>query len=324
MQTPFPAGKGRGGLALRPPPGHAAAMASANRTEGAPRLFCFGFGYSADRLAVLLAAEGWRIAGTTRSAERVEALRRRGIEAYRFESGRPLPAAREALSGTTHLLSSIPPGEAGDPVLAAHGEDILALPGLSWAGYLSTTGVYGDARGGWVDEAAPLRPTGARGERRLAAEAAWRALERRGLPLHIFRLAGIYGPGRNQLEAVRSGRARRILKPGQVFSRIHVEDIARLLRASMLHPHPGSLYNLADDLPCDPAEVLCYAAELLGLPPPPAVPLEEAELSPMARSFYEDSKRVSNRRIKQELGIDLAYPTYREGLAALAAQGEGD
>lgn len=283
-----------------------------------PRLFCFGYGFSAACLAARLRAHGWRIAGTARSAEKVAALRAEGVEAYLFDRDRPLADPAAALAGTSHLLSSVPPGEAGEPVLDAHAGEIAALPGLAWAGYLSTTGVYGDAAGGWVDESAPIAPSGARGRRRAEAEARWLALWRdQGLPLHIFRLSGIYGPGRNQLESLRAGTAKRIVKPGQVFSRIHVEDIAAVLEASIARPHPGAAYNVCDDEPADPAEVVTFASGLLGVAPPPAISADDPSLSPMARSFYADSKRVSNRRIKEELGVRLAYPTYREGLRAL-------
>ncbi|WP_260349055.1 SDR family oxidoreductase, partial [Alloyangia mangrovi] len=191
-------------------------------------------------------------------------------------------------------------------------------PALDWVGYLSTTGVYGDHGGDWVDEDTPLTPTTARGKARAEAEAAWQAID--GLPLHIFRLAGIYGPGRGPFEKVRQGTARRIVKPGQVFSRIHVEDIAQVLEASIRHPRPGAIYNLCDDDPAPPEEVLQHAAELLDLPPPPEVAFDAAEMSPMARSFYAENKRVRNDRIKDELGVTLLYPDYRAGLAALLAE----
>jgi nucleoside-diphosphate-sugar epimerase len=179
---------------------------------------------------------------------------------------------------------------------------------IRWLAYLSTTGVYGDRGGEWVEEDSPLSPSTERGRRRLAAERQWLALHAsHGLPVHIFRLAGIYGPGRNQLMSVADGTARRIVKPGQVFSRIHVEDIATVLEASMARPNPGAAYNVCDDLPCPPQEVIAFAAELLGRPLPPEIPLDAAELSPMARGFYAESKRVSNRRIKTELGVRLAY-----------------
>jgi nucleoside-diphosphate-sugar epimerase len=230
------------------------------------------------------------------------------------------PLSRKALDGVTHLLVSVPPDAAGDPVLAVHGEDIAGIEGLCWLGYLSTTGVYGDRGGGWVDESAELSPSGERGRRRVAAEAGWLDLwRRRGVPVHIFRLAGIYGPGRSPFDALRAGMAKRIDKPGQVFSRIHVEDLARVLAASISRPRPGAVYNVCDDDPAAPEAVVAHAAALLGVPAPPLVPFEAAELSPMARSFYVDNKRVSNRLIKSELGVTLRYPDYRAGLAAILA-----
>ena len=284
------------------------------------RLFCFGLGFSARALAARLRPAGWRIAGTTRGAEKAAALRAEGIEAFAFDRGRPLADPVAALAGTTHVLSSVPPDEAGDPVMDHHATDLRACGGLSWLGYLSTTGVYGDRAGGWVDEDSAFEPTGARGRRRVDAERAWLDLYREdGLPVHVFRLAGIYGPGRNALETVRAGRARRIDKPGQVFSRIHVADIAAVLEASIARPHAGRAYNVCDDHPAPPQEVIAHACALLGRDPPPLVPFEAAELSPMGRSFYRDNKRVSNRRIKEELGVALAYPDYKAGLQALLA-----
>ena len=195
-----------------------------------------------------------------------------------------------------------------------------AAAGLSWVGYLSTTAVYGHHNGDWVDEDTPLAPTTARGAARVRAEVDWAAL---GVPLHIFRLAGIYGPGRGPFEKVRDGTARRILKPGQVFSRVHVEDIAAVLQASLFQPNPGRIYNVCDDDPASPEDVLALAASLLGLPEPPMVPYDDAEMTPLARSFYAENKRVRNRRIKDELGVRLLYPTYREGLAGLLADEAG-
>ena len=283
-----------------------------------PSLFCFGLGYTALALARRLQAEGWRIAGTCREAGRQEELARLGIAARLFDRDRPLADARSLLAGFTHLLSSVPPDEAGDPVLDLHGPDIASRSALAWIGYLSTTGVYGDRQGGWVDEESALRPTGERGRRRVAAEAGWRALGQR-LPVHIFRLAGIYGPGRSAFDALRARRAQRIEKSGHVFSRIHVADIVQVLHASMARPRAGAIYNLCDDDPAAPADVIAHAAALLGVAPPPLVPLAEAKLSEMARSFYDDNKRVRNDRIKQELGVRLTYPDYRAGLAAILA-----
>ena len=274
------------------------------------RLFCFGLGYSARALAGRLAADGWRVTGTSRAPSEADRLP--------FDRDHPLPAA--AFLDVTHILVSIPPGDAGDLVLDRHGEDIAALHDLRWLGYLSTTGVYGDRAGGWVDERSELRPSGERGRRRVAAEAGWLDLwRRRGVPAHIFRLAGIYGPGRSPFETLRAGTARRIDRPGQVFSRIHVDDLASVLLASIAKPRPGAVYNLCDDEPAAPASVIAHAASLLGMPAPPLVPFEAACLSPMAKSFWDDNKRVSNALIKAELGVALRHPNYRAGLAAILA-----
>ncbi|MEM8581453.1 MAG: SDR family oxidoreductase [Pseudomonadota bacterium] len=281
-------------------------------------LLSFGHGYSARALARRLRARGWRIIGTTRSTEKAEALRAEGTEAVVW----PGADMSDALSSATHLLLSAAPGPDGDPVLAELRDSIASVaPGLEWVGYLSTTGVYGDHKGGWVDENTPLTPATQRGQARVEAEAAWRALaEKAGLPLHIFRLAGIYGPGRGPFAKVRNGTARRIIKPGQVFSRTHVEDIAQVLDASISQPNPGAAYNVCDDDPAPPEDVIAHAATLLNLPIPAAVDYETADMTPMARSFYAESKRVRNDRIKDDLGVALLYPSYREGLAALLQQ----
>jgi nucleoside-diphosphate-sugar epimerase len=286
-----------------------------------PRLFVFGLGYTALALARALQAEGWRVAGTTRSAAKQARLAEAGIEAHLFERGRPLAEPAAALAGTSHLLSSVAPDEAGDPVLDQHLADLERCGTLLWAGYLGTTGVYGDHGGGWVDEATPVAPTMARTRRRAAAEGHWLAS---GLPVQVFRLAGIYGPGpgRNALETVRAGTARRIVKPGQLFGRIHVDDIVQVLRASMARPNPGAIYNVADDEPAPPQDVVTFACELLGVEPPPAIPFAAAELSPMAQSFYGDNRRICNARIKEELGVVLRHPSYREGLRSILELGE--
>ena len=299
--------------------------------RGAPaprRLFVFGLGYTALALARRLKAKGWRIAGTVQSEEKRAALAADGITAFVFDGTRPMADAASALAGTTHLLQSIPPGvgggeAGGDPVLRHHAPDLAALKDVRWVGYLSTTGVYGDRGGEWVDEKAGLHPSGPRGRARVEAEQGWLALGRFGLAVHLFRLAGIYGPGRSALDTVREGRAKRIVKPGQVFSRIHVEDIASVLEASISRPNAGAAYNVCDDDPAPPQEVIAYACGLLGVPAPPEVPYEEAarSMSEMARSFYAESKRVANHRIKTELGVKLAYPDYRAGLKALLAAG---
>jgi nucleoside-diphosphate-sugar epimerase len=274
-------------------------------------LLSIGHGYSAQALARRLLPEGWQIIGTTRTEAGAKALRATGVEALVW----PDADLSRALAKATHLLTSVAPGDS-DPVLQAVGPQI-ARSALQWVGYLSTTAVYGHHNGDWVDETTPLAPTTARGAARVQAEADWTAL---GLPLHIFRLAGIYGPGRGPFEKVRDGSARRIHKAGQVFSRIHVDDIARVLHAALLRPHPG-VYNVCDDDPASPEDILGLAAEMLGLPPPPIVPYEQADMTPMARSFYAENKRVRNDRIKTVLGVTLDYPTYREGLAAILAAG---
>jgi len=282
------------------------------------RLFAFGLGYSAQTLAARLAREGWEIAGTARDQANIERLRGHGYEIVRFAGE---PGSREIpqlLQGATHLLHSIPPGQSGDLVLAHYRETIAALRSLEWIGYLSTVGVYGDQQGRWVDETTPPAPNSERTEARVEAEKAWLEFGREiGVPVQIFRLAGIYGPGRCAFDKLRAGTARRIKKGGQVFSRIHVEDIASVLEASMARPQAGAIYNVADDEPAAPDAVVAYAAELLGVTPPPEVAFADADLSPMARSFYEGSRRIGNARIKSELGVALAYPTYREGLASL-------
>jgi len=286
-----------------------------------PHLLSFGQGYCAQALARLLLPQGWKITGTTRSVDKVAILRDTGFAPLVWPGEDPRPA----LSTATHLLLSVAPGQDGDPVLAALADDIAQAKNLRWIGYLSTTGVYGDHGGGWVDETSPLTPTTQRGQLRVQAETAWRALaDANDLPLMIFRLAGIYGPGRGPFAKVRNGTARRIIKPGQVFSRIHVDDIARVLAASIDRPDPGAVYNLCDDDPAPPEDVIAHAARLLGLPVPPAEPFETAEMSKMARSFYAESKRVDNTRIKTALGVQLLYPDYRAGLAALLADNSKD
>ena len=279
------------------------------------RMLVLGHGYSAGFLTPLLLAEGWQVSGTTRGdTARVAAL-----------GATPLlwPGEEAAIAGeiarADAILISAGPEDGRDPALAAFGAEIARA---RWLGYLSTTGVYRDHGGGWIDEGTPLAPATRRGRERVAAEEGWQALAAaHELPLHVFRLAGIYGPGRGPFAKVRAGTARRIVKPGQVFSRIHAEDLAQALLASIRSPSPGAVYNLCDDDPAPPEEVIAHAAELLGLPLPPAEDFATAEMTPMARSFYAESKRVSNARIKRELGIRLKYPDYRSGLAALLAEG---
>ncbi|MDP5220432.1 SDR family oxidoreductase [Ruegeria sp. 2205SS24-7] len=280
----------------------------------AKTLFSFGHGYTARALARDLNPQRWTMIGTTRSQEALGEIAAQGATPLLWPGDVP------DLNGVTHLLISIAPKADGDPVLNALGNEIAARAGqFNWVGYLSTTAVYGDHGGDWVDEATPPSPTAERGRWRLAAERQWAAIP--DLPLHIFRLAGIYGPGRGPFSKLRRGGLRRIIKPGQVFSRIHVDDISQVLQASMARPDPGAVYNVCDDEPVPPQDVIAYAAELQGLPLPPAVSFDEADLTPMARSFYSENKRVRNTRIKEELGVTLLYPDYRVGLNALAGGG---
>jgi nucleoside-diphosphate-sugar epimerase len=283
---------------------------------GRPKLFCFGFGFTARAVRERLTGEVWRFHGTNRSGDADPAAV--DVAMHAFSRDRPLPNPSAALAETTHLLASIPPDDAGDPVLDGHADAIAAIEGLRWVGYLSATSVYGDRDGGWVDEETPTNPTSERGRRRLRAETAWLDLwRRRGVPVHIVRPAGIYGPGRSALDNVRAGRAERVGKPGHVFSRIHVADLADILIASMRRPRPGAVYNAADDEPSPPQDVVLYACRLLDLAPPPEVSLDAAALSPAMREFYAESRRVSNGRVKRELGVRFSYPDYRAGLDAI-------
>lgn len=286
-------------------------------------LLSFGHGYSAQALTRLLLPKGWHVIGTTRSVEKAARLAETGIETIVWPGDGQGAALAEAMRRATHLLMSAgPEGAGGDPILARLTPEIERRAGqLKWAGYLSTTGVYGDHKGAWVDESTWLNPATARGQLRVEAEAAWAAIP--GLPLHVFRLAGIYGPGRGPFAKVRAGTARRIIKPNQVFSRIHVEDIAQVLAASIARPNPGAVYNLCDDDPAPPEEVIGYAAELLGLPLPPAVDFETTEMTDMARSFYAESKRTDNTRLREELDVRLLYPDYKSGLKALLVDERG-
>lgn len=285
-------------------------------------LFAFGFGSTASVLASRLQGKGCHVSGTCRTPEKAEAIRAQGVDAYLFDGDKKVD--RDVLDGVTHILLSVPPGADGDPVLRLMQDEIACQRAtLQWIGYLSTTGVYGDRAGDLVDETMEMAPTSGRGRRRQAAEEAWFALGREiTVPVQTFRLAGIYGPDRNQIVSLRAGKARRIVKPGHVFSRIHVEDIASVLEASIARPNAGAAYNVCDDEAAPPQDVVAFAAELIGMTPPPEVPFEDADLSPMARSFYAESKRVSNKRIKEELGVELRFPTYREGLRAIANAGD--
>ena len=282
------------------------------------RLFVFGLGYSGLEIAKLARAAGWVVAGTCRTPERLAELQAQGFEAHLFDGNTALP--REAMGQASHVLCTIAPGTEGDPALRT---STHLLRRARWLGYLSTTGVYGDHGGDWVDEGTPPRPTQPRSIERLAAERAWQTT---GLDaaaaVDIFRLPGIYGPGRSAIEQVKAGTARRIDKPGQVFSRIHVEDIAGTVLMAITQSRGSNIYNVADDLPAATAEVVAFACELLGQPVPPAIPWEQIapSMSAMARSFYAENRRVRNDRIKDELGVILRYPTYREGLRAIVAR----
>ena len=266
-------------------------------------LFCFGFGYTATRLAAAL-PDGWQVAGTVRHKDGRASTQLFG-DAVDF-------------STITHLLVSIPPEEAGDPALLRYHAALLAAPALRWIGYLSTTGVYGDHGGALVDEATPLAPTSGRARRREQAEQDWLAFgAEKDIPVRIFRLAGIYGPGRSVLDDARAGTARRIVKPGQLFSRIHVDDIALVLKASMEGAGSAPILNVCDDEPAAPSDVTAFACSLLGKTPPEEIAFEQAELSPMALTFWRDNKRVDNGLMKRDMSVALIYPTYREGLAAI-------
>jgi len=279
------------------------------------KIFCFGFGYTASFLSTKLSSCGWKISGTTTDPEKKAFLKKNDIDACIFDRNHGIPDPSRSFDGVTHVLLSVPPDAGGDPVFDVHGADLAGLKNLEWVGYLSTTAVYGDQDGGWIDETAPTNPSSRRGRHRLKAEQQWQSLcLNEGLPLHTFRLAGIYGPGRSALDAVRSGTARRIDKPGHAFNRIHIEDIVQVLIASINKPAPGSIYNLADDTPSPSHEVIQFACNLIGIAAPPLIPYDQAGMAPIAQSFYKDNKRIRNDKIKNELGVELIHPDYRSGL----------
>lgn len=287
------------------------------------RLFAFGYGFAAEALASRLRPQGWAIAASCRRPEDAARLESLGIEPVPLDDPARLAAT---LAATQAILVSAPPGADGCPALKALVPALAAARAFpDWIGYLSTTGVYGDRRGGWVFETSRLAALSVEGARRVRAERDWWEVGRgMGLTVAAFRLPGIYGPGRSTFDRLLEGRARRITSPGHVFSRIHVDDLAAGLEASIARPRAGAAYNLCDDLPCPNSEVVAYAAELLGLPPPPEVPLADARLPPAAQRFYAESKRVSNALAKAELGWRPAYPTYREGLRAVLAAERDD
>jgi dTDP-4-dehydrorhamnose reductase len=286
--------------------------------EEMTRLFVFGLGYSARAVVARMRPRLIAISGTTREADKLAEIAALGGAPILFDGSRPQPAVSGALAEADHVLVSIPPGETGDPVLSNHRADLAALKPRALV-YLSTVGVYGDHGGAWVDEASECRPVSERARARLEAEAGWRRFgAETGTPVAVLRLGGIYGPGRGPFEKIRRGTARRIVKPGQVFNRIHVDDIAAIVETAF-DRRAGGVFNGVDDEPAPPEDVLAYAAELIGAPPPPEIAFETVELTPMARSFYGESKRVRNDKIKHALGVRLAYPTYREGLKAVRA-----
>ena len=288
------------------------------------KLFVFGLGYSGRYIAERHLANGRSASGTVRSRDKAEALSRSGLTARVFSPDESDSDIESDLQAAEALLISAPPAADGDPVLTAFAQHIAAAPNLRWIGYLSTVGVYGHHDGAWVDEDTPVNPGNARSHYRANAEQAWLAFgAANDVAVHVFRLAGIYGPGQNQLVQLAKGTSRRVIKPGQVFNRIHVEDIARAVDASMDRPRAGRIYNVTDNEPAPPQDVVTFAASLCGCEPPREVDVENAGLTEMGRSFYAENKRVRNLRLREELGVTLAYPTYREGLAALRAAGDG-
>ncbi|MBV8769124.1 MAG: SDR family oxidoreductase [Hyphomicrobiales bacterium] len=289
-------------------------------------LVILGLGYSASVFARRMIAAGWHVQGTVRSLERATALRRDGIDASMFDArAGALEEAMPDLAQADALLVSIPPsGEGRDFPERLSGSFLQAANRLRWIGYLSTIGVYGDYGGAWIDETALCRPSSDRSRARLAAETSWQELgAKSNVPVVIFRLPGIYGPGRNALMALRQGTARRIVKAGQVFNRVHVEDVATALELSLKSDAASAVYNVTDDEPSAPQDVITFAAALLGIEPPPLIDFADAALSPMAASFYEESKRVCNGLIKRRLRFSPAFPSYREGLRDLRNKGEG-
>lgn len=276
-------------------------------------IFCFGLGYVGTAVCEALLHKGWTISGTVRSEDKRAALESKGFEVF-FDQTVGHDAVLKALSRASHILVTVPPSAGGDPVFDAYHSVLSSLKTVHWMGYLSSSIVYGDAQGAWIDEDTPVKPNNQRGERRVKAEQDWLGS---GFACHIFRISGIYGPGRNALVKIKNGTAKPVLKENHVFCRIHIDDIVASLIASMKRPNAGSIYNLTDDEPAASQDVIRYAAQLLNITSPEAVRIEEADLSPMALSFYDGCRRLTNDKIKNELGVTLKYTTYREGLAAL-------
>ena len=298
-------------------------MGAIERGDEGVKVFVFGLGYSAQHFASLF-RDVYSCSGTVTSAEKATRLGASGIDASVFSPDARDDAIEAKIAAADALLVSIPPDEDGDPVLKRFARQIASAPNVKHIVYLSTVGVYGDHQGAWIDESTHCHPVNERSIERLAAERAWTALgEAHGIVVHILRLSGIYGPGSNALVNLKRGVARRIIKPGQVFNRIHVEDIAGAIDACFSFDGPGAIWNVTDDLPAPAQDVVTYAAQLMGIDPPPEVDFETFPMSPMARSFYSECKRVSNKAMRDRLGVKLAYPTYREALNAMWAQGEG-
>ncbi|WP_310618658.1 SDR family oxidoreductase [Flexibacterium corallicola] len=280
------------------------------------RLFVFGMGYSSTQF---VKDHGHRfdwIGGTTRSKDKLPLLESMGVTPFLFNGIKPEPTIINELVQASHILVSIGPGDMGDPVLSAY-RHIIAEAQTNWIAYLSTVGVYGDHDGAWVNEASECRPVSKRSVQRVQAEKDWQELAKHyALPLIVLRLAGIYGKGRNGFINLEKGSAKRIIKPGQVFNRIHVEDISGVLGSSLTRPITG-IFNVCDDEPAPPQDVVSYAANLMGVAPPPEVPFEDAQMSPMARSFYGETKRCENSKVKEAFKYTFRYPTYREAFDTL-------
>lgn len=286
------------------------------------KLFCYGYGYVAKNTIQYLQQsepDAWDFVVTTTDLDKLQAIRESGLKAYLFSDKRHFNDPLFAMDGVTHILISVPPKKDGDVVFKAHARDILKIPSIEWIGYLSSTAVYGNRDGDWVNENSAIEPTSERGSKRAKAETQWLKLRRiAGIPINIFRLSGIYGIGRSAIDTVRAGTSKRVYKEGHAFNRIHVDDIIQVLLASMDQPKPGDIYNLADDNPVGSHELIDYACKLLGQTPPPLLQYDnDLDMSPMARSFYKDNKRVSNQKIKDKLGITLKYPDYKSGLDAI-------
>ncbi len=275
------------------------------------KLFIFGYGYSAKAIVEELRDECSWVGGTSRDPDKLAAMAEAGIEAFPFDGLNPNPNISDALQQVTHIVISTAPDEQGDPVLRCHRLDLANAPKLKWIGYLSTVGVYGDHQGAWVDETAECKPVSKRSIERVRAEGAWQSFAgENNLALGIYRLAGIYGPGRNQMKNVEKGKARSIIKKDQVFNRIHVDDIALVVAKAALSKHKGVM-NVCDDEPAPPQDVIRYCADLLGVTPPPEVDYEGANMTPMARSFYGENKRCSNKKLHKLIGSDMRFPNYR-------------